>query len=92
MSGIRRVSGVQGLIVLVQSEKHPVYLNSRVEEFLDSVKVRIIFEFIRNKIKDLLYNSKNNIQFSFTSKSICLPKKVQILLEKECKFNSWNFP
>lgn len=46
MSGIRRVSGVQGLIVLVQSEKHPVFLNSRVEEFLGSVKVRMIFEFM----------------------------------------------
>lgn len=40
MSGVRRSSGVQGLIVLVQSEKHPVYLNSRVEEFLKSMLVR----------------------------------------------------
>lgn len=39
MSGVRRSSGVQGLIVLVQSEKHPVYLNSRVEEFLKSMQV-----------------------------------------------------
>ncbi|XP_065207037.1 insulin-degrading enzyme [Planococcus citri] len=38
MSGVRRNSGVQGLIILVQSEKHPVYLNSRVEEFLKSMQ------------------------------------------------------
>ncbi|XKL64356.1 hypothetical protein PGB90_004442 [Kerria lacca] len=37
MSGVRRVSGVQGVVIMVQSEKHPVYLNSRVEEFLKSV-------------------------------------------------------
>lgn len=43
MSGVRRSSGVQGLIILVQSEKHPVYLNSRVEEFLKSMQVGYLF-------------------------------------------------
>jgi len=44
MSGIRRVSGVQGFVVLVQSEKHPVYVNSRVEEFLQNIYVSTMLE------------------------------------------------
>jgi len=33
-SGIRRANGVQGLRVIVQSERHPSYVDQRVEAFL----------------------------------------------------------
>ena len=38
-SGIRRASGVQGLRVIVQSDKHPDYVDSRIEAFLFKMKV-----------------------------------------------------
>ncbi|XP_052772336.1 insulin-degrading enzyme-like [Mya arenaria] len=37
-SGIRRQSGVQGLRVIVQSDKPPQYVEGRIEAFLDSMK------------------------------------------------------
>lgn len=33
-SGIRRVNGVQGLRIIVQSDRHPSYLDYRIEQFL----------------------------------------------------------
>jgi len=36
-SGVRRSNGAQGLRVIVQSDRHPVYLDQRIESFLDSV-------------------------------------------------------
>ena len=38
-SGIRRQSGVQGLRVIVQSDKSPQYVEGRVEAFLDTLEV-----------------------------------------------------
>ncbi|KAL3284944.1 hypothetical protein HHI36_019075 [Cryptolaemus montrouzieri] len=38
-SGIRRSNGVQGLRIIVQSEKHPAYLDEKIEEFLLSMKL-----------------------------------------------------
>ncbi|KAL4232280.1 hypothetical protein ACF0H5_009851 [Mactra antiquata] len=37
-SGIRRQSGVQGLRIIVQSDRTPEYLESRIEAFLNSTK------------------------------------------------------
>lgn len=45
-SGIRRSNGVQGLRVIVQSEKHPSYVDQRVEAFLAKMEVSA---FILNK-------------------------------------------
>lgn len=39
MSGIRKSSGVQGLRVIVQSDKHPLYVEERIEAFLAQMKV-----------------------------------------------------
>ena len=36
-SGLRRMYGVQGLRVIIQSERHPNYLDSRIETFLESM-------------------------------------------------------
>jgi secreted Zn-dependent insulinase-like peptidase len=38
-SGIRRSNGVQGLRVIVQSERHPSYVDQRVEAFLATMEV-----------------------------------------------------
>ena len=44
-SGIRRSSGVQGLRVIVQSDRTPEYVEGRVEAFLHSMKV-IVCHFV----------------------------------------------
>ncbi|KAJ8935785.1 hypothetical protein NQ314_012635 [Rhamnusium bicolor] len=36
-SGVRRSNGVQGLRIIVQSDRHPTYLDNRIEEFLESM-------------------------------------------------------
>ena len=38
-SGVRRSNGVQGLRVIVQSDRTPEYVESRIEEFLLQMKV-----------------------------------------------------
>lgn len=40
-SGIRRSNGVQGLRVIVQSDKHPTYLDERIEAFLKDMLTRL---------------------------------------------------
>jgi insulysin len=39
-SGIRRSNGVQGLRIIVQSDKHPTFVDDRIEEFLKTMLVR----------------------------------------------------
>jgi insulysin len=52
-SGVRRACGVQGLRVIVQSERHPEYLDDRIEAFLHSMEEHLEKmdedEFERNK-------------------------------------------
>lgn len=36
-SGIRRINGAQGLRVIVQSDKHPEYVEKRIDLFMDSM-------------------------------------------------------
>lgn len=38
-SGVRRSNGVQGLRIIVQSDRHPNYLDNRIEEFIKSMEV-----------------------------------------------------
>ena len=38
-SGVRRSHGVQGLRVIVQSDRSPEYVESRIEEFLLQMRV-----------------------------------------------------
>ncbi|KAI5707248.1 hypothetical protein M8J75_016018 [Diaphorina citri] len=38
VSGIRKSSGVQGLRIIVQSDKHPLFVDSRIEAFLAQMK------------------------------------------------------
>jgi len=37
-SGLRRANGVQGLRIIVQSERHPAYVDDRIEQFLLQMK------------------------------------------------------
>lgn len=37
-TGVRRTNGVQGFRIIVQSTRHPIYLNERVEAFLKTMK------------------------------------------------------
>ncbi|XP_068625858.1 insulin-degrading enzyme [Battus philenor] len=37
-SGVRRANGVQGLRIIVQSDRHPEYLEERIEAFLEGAK------------------------------------------------------
>ncbi|RZC37709.1 insulin-degrading enzyme, partial [Asbolus verrucosus] len=52
-SGIRRSNGVQGLRIIVQSDKHPTYLDDRIEEFLKNMLTYITNmsedEFLRHR-------------------------------------------
>ena len=48
-SGVRRASGVQGLRVIVQSDKPPEYVESRVEAFLFKMGVSLIFNNIAHE-------------------------------------------
>lgn len=50
-SGVRRTNGAQGLRVIVQSDKHPQYVEGRIDLFMDSMLVSIIMK--NNK----LYNA-----------------------------------
>lgn len=38
-SGVRRSNGTQGLRIIVQSDRHPKYVDERVEAFLESMGV-----------------------------------------------------
>lgn len=40
-SGIRKSNGVQGLRVIVQSDKHPQYLDERIESFIEEMETYI---------------------------------------------------
>ena len=39
-SGIRRANGAQGLRIIVQSDKHPQYVEERIDKFMESLQVR----------------------------------------------------
>ncbi|XP_077297862.1 insulin-degrading enzyme-like [Arctopsyche grandis] len=52
--GIHRVNGVQGIRILVQSDKHPSYVESRIEAFLWHMDDYI------NKLSDQEYDSHRN--------------------------------
>ncbi|XP_008554389.2 insulin-degrading enzyme isoform X1 [Microplitis demolitor] len=41
-SGIRRGNGVQGLRIIIQGDRHPQYLEERIEAFIESVQNRIV--------------------------------------------------
>lgn len=41
-SGVRRSNGVQGLRVIIQSDRSPDYVERRVEAFLNSMDVSLI--------------------------------------------------
>ncbi len=41
-SGVRRACGVQGLRVIVQSDRHPAYLDERIEHFLSSMEEHLV--------------------------------------------------
>lgn len=42
--GVRRANGTQGLRIIVQGDRHPQYLDSRIEAFLHKMGVRLASE------------------------------------------------
>lgn len=64
-SGMRRSNGVQGLRIIVQSDRHPEYVDERIEEFLRNMLVINL-----KKIKNAFFNFNN---FSHILK-ICPPQ------------------
>jgi len=46
-SGVRRANGVQGLRVIVQSDKPPDYVETRIELFLHKMKVHVLSSYTR---------------------------------------------
>lgn len=50
-SGIRRSNGVQGLRIIVQSDRHPAYVDTRIEQFLIQMMVRNTHDVRRSLIK-----------------------------------------
>lgn len=54
-SGVRKANGAKGLRVLIQSTKHPEYVETRIEKFLASMIVR----------QQVVSNHRNVKNFSF---------------------------
>lgn len=61
VSGIRRANGVQGLRVIVQSDRHPKYLDDRIELFMESMLVST--DENRHKISVFSFQTKVNVSF-----------------------------
>ena len=51
-SDIHRSIGTQGLQIVVQSNKHPQYIEKRINLFLDSMLVSIIISYV---VKNIVY-------------------------------------
>ncbi|XP_077297928.1 insulin-degrading enzyme-like [Arctopsyche grandis] len=66
-SGIRRSNGVQGIRILVQSDKHPNYVESRIEAFLQYMDDYI------NKLSDQEYKNHRD---SLIAEKLERPKKM----------------
>lgn len=49
-SGVRKTNGAQGLRIIVQSDKHPEYVEQRINVFLDSMLVGSITSSIVKKL------------------------------------------
>lgn len=45
---VRRVNGSQGIKFVVESTKHPDYIEQRISRFLSSMTVRAEFDFLGN--------------------------------------------
>lgn len=66
-SGIRRSNGTQGLRVIVQSDKHPNYIDSRVEAFLSQME---------NYLNDLTEEEFNNHKEALANQRLEKPKQM----------------
>ncbi|XP_077297857.1 insulin-degrading enzyme-like isoform X2 [Arctopsyche grandis] len=75
-SGIRRSNGVQGIRLLVQSDRHPSYVESRIEAFLQYMD-----EYI-NKLSDKEYENHRD---SLIAQKLKRPKTM---LSRSCIFRS----
>ncbi|XP_066587176.1 insulin-degrading enzyme isoform X2 [Prorops nasuta] len=75
-SGVRRTGGSQGLRVIVQSDKHPQYLESRVNAFLN-----IMLERITNITDEEFEKQKDSL-------AVQRLEKPKMLISKSTRF--WN--
>lgn len=75
-SGVRRSNGVQGLRVLIQSEKEPALLDSRVEKFLEGFE-----EYIKAMTDD---EFKNHVE-ALAVRRLDKPKKLSSECSKHWK-------
>ncbi len=66
-SGLRRACGVQGLRVIVQSDRHPDYLDERIEAFLASME-----DYIEKMSEETFESNKT----ALADKTLEKPKKL----------------
>lgn len=69
-SGIRRTNGAQGLRVIVQSDKHPEYVDQRVETFIESMQ-----EYVENMSMEEFERHKEALAAQRLEK----PKRLSVL-------------
>lgn len=67
-SGVRRTNGAQGLRIIVQSDKHPQYVEKRIDLFMDAMWVSITLVKLHNNnnihyvlLRTFLYNRRDFI-------------------------------
>lgn len=58
--GSRKSNGVQGIRVIVQSAKHPAYVEERIEHFLNGMIVSFFYSSLNTTLKSILTYSRNN--------------------------------
>ncbi|CAK9808752.1 Insulin-degrading enzyme [Anthophora quadrimaculata] len=88
-SGVRRANGTQGLRIIVQSDRHPKYIEQRISIFLNSM-----LEYISAITEEEFNAHKESLAVQYLEK----PKKLTILstifwneiLLQQCNFNRVN--
>lgn len=88
-SGVRRANGTQGLRIIVQSDRHPKYIEQRISIFLNSM-----LEYISDITEEEFNAHKESLAVQYLEK----PKKLTILstifwneiLLQQCNFNRVN--
>ncbi|KAJ9600258.1 hypothetical protein L9F63_009434, partial [Diploptera punctata] len=81
-SGIRRANGVQGLRVIVQSDRHPSYVDQRVEAFLAKME---------DYIEDMSAEEFERHKEALAAQRLEKPKKLSVLSARfwsEIRLNS----
>lgn len=73
LSGTRRVNGVQGVRIIVQSDKSPAYVDSRIEAFL---------QFVDHHIQDMSDKEFEAHKLALATRRLERPKKLYLQTAK----------